>query len=97
RSVVSREQGDALRFAPVEEAVGEALHGATARLVFGHVHRAARGRTPDGEYLVLPAFDEAGHHVRVDAAGTARFVDVDGRDVEEQPGPFPLGRAVRRE
>ncbi|MBK8978148.1 MAG: UDP-2,3-diacylglucosamine diphosphatase [Planctomycetes bacterium] len=65
-------------------------------LVFGHVHRAARGswslgdgRT--GEYAVLPAFDEAGLHLRHDggpgpSAGALRTVGPAGEPAPE-PGP----------
>ncbi len=59
-------------------------------LVFGHVHRESRGPwpavgPPRGEVVVLPAFDEAGVHLRADGSGLT-FVDRDGCPL---PDPSP--------
>jgi UDP-2,3-diacylglucosamine hydrolase len=51
--------GDQSRFLPSEQAVSEAVSAGAARLVFGHIHRHARGEFGAADYHVLPAFDEA--------------------------------------
>ncbi len=58
KSGESTRQGDPARFAPVVDAVGEAFAAGYRHLVFGHVHTPGRGTVGEGEYLVLPAFDE---------------------------------------
>ena len=42
-------------------------------LVFGHVHTPGRGRLGDGEYLVLPAFDEDPVYLTHERGGGLRF------------------------
>lgn len=53
------QHGDQTRFLPSERAVASAEAVGAERLVFGHIHRRATGAFGDGDYHVLPAFDEA--------------------------------------
>lgn len=70
--------GDQSRFDPLRGAGLEAFARGARRLIFGHIHRPARGELQPGcEYLVLPAFDVGGVHLRGDAGGLD-FVDLDG-------------------
>lgn len=58
------QSGDQTRFLPSRRAIDAAFATGVQRLVFGHIHRHARGLAPtsDGaaEYHVLPAFDVDG-------------------------------------
>ncbi len=58
RRVVS--SGDQGRFLPTRAAVTQALAVGASRVVFGHIHRMAKGMAPGGESWTLPAFDEQG-------------------------------------
>lgn len=78
--------GDPARFHPTAAAVRQAFALGAELLVFGHIHRPARGGFAGGEYLVLPAFDEAGVGLRADAAGV-RFVRAGPGGLELQPDP----------
>lgn len=88
--------GDPARFRPTAAAVGEAFASGCEVLVFGHVHRAARGRfgapaagggRGEGEYVVLPAFDRDGTGLRADG-GSLAFARVDaGRGCVAEPDP----------
>jgi len=51
------QSGDQSRFLPSKRAVAEAFGLGVDRLIFGHIHRHARGPFLDGSYHVLPAFD----------------------------------------
>lgn len=94
RSQMVVQQGDQARFAPTLGAVDGAFATGCEQLVFGHIHRAGRGRFAGGEhpgdYLVLPAFDQAG--VGLLAAGDAiGFVRVapGGPGLDPVPDPDP--------
>tara|TARA_R110002072_G_scaffold27804_1_gene90158 strand:- start:13084 stop:13899 length:816 start_codon:yes stop_codon:yes gene_type:complete len=52
--------GDQTRFLPSERAVTTAFAVGVQRLIFGHIHRHARGPFENGFYHVLPAFDGDG-------------------------------------
>ena len=79
------QSGDQGRFAPVADAAREAFAGGAELLVFGHIHRAARGTLGPGcEYCVLPAFDEAGIHLLA-RGGEVTYRDLEGRTVADFP------------
>lgn len=64
-SAASVARGDQERFHPTLAAVRAALETGADLLVFGHIHRPARGRLAGlGEYCILPAFDEDGVFLR---------------------------------
>ena len=53
--------------------------------MFGHIHRRRRGQVEGcGEYWILPAFDEAGVHLR-QGPGALRFCDRRGETLPEAP------------
>jgi hypothetical protein len=52
--------GDQTRFLPSERAMATAFGVGMQRLIFGHIHRHARGPFLQGVYHVLPAFDVEG-------------------------------------
>lgn len=54
------QSGDQTRFLPSERAVATAFGVGVGRLIFGHIHRHARGPFQNGFYHVLPAFDAEG-------------------------------------
>lgn len=54
------QSGDQTRFLPSERAVATAFGTGADRLIFGHIHRHARGSFERGSYHVLPAFDREG-------------------------------------
>jgi UDP-2,3-diacylglucosamine hydrolase len=77
---------DPQRFEPVRGAALQAFATGARRLVFGHVHAGARGELgPGQEYVVLPAFDQAGVHL-VGQDGELRFHARNG-DVLPDFGP----------
>jgi UDP-2,3-diacylglucosamine hydrolase len=87
------------RFAPVGAAVDEAFATGAELLVFGHIHRPARGRRGAGEYCILPAFDAGGVLLEAGPAGL-RFRDAAGATVADYParefgqvGSFPAPAA----
>ena len=53
------QSGDQTRFLPSARAVATAFAIGVERLIFGHIHRHARGSFAGGHYHVLPAFDDA--------------------------------------
>lgn len=74
---------------PAPDAVSAALAEGRGRLVFGHVHRAARGQElPTGDYRVLPAFDEEGVHLE-DRGEGLHYRGLQGQAVAD-PGPWPF-------
>ncbi len=82
-------QPDPSRFEPTHDAVLAAFATGAELLVFGHIHRTARGRFSAGdgrepEYCVLPAFDESGIHLRHEG-GRLEFVAADGTPVADPP------------
>jgi UDP-2,3-diacylglucosamine hydrolase len=81
------QSGDQTRFDPTAAAIGAALAGVD-QLVFGHIHRPARGRYGAGEYCVLPAFDAAGVGIRMHGQETS-YVRCTARGVERLPDPAP--------
>lgn len=81
------QSGDQTRFDPTAAAIGAALAGVDL-LVFGHIHRPARGRYGAGEYCVLPAFDAAGVGIRIHGQETS-YVRCTPRGVERVPDPAP--------
>jgi UDP-2,3-diacylglucosamine hydrolase len=88
RAVIAR-QPDQSRFEPTRGAVEAAFATGASLLVFGHIHRWARGSfvAADGrecEYCVLPAFDESGVHLRHEH-GSLRFCAADGSTVPDPP------------
>lgn len=88
RVIASGDQG---RFLPSEQAVRAAFATGVARLVFGHVHRHARGRVGDAEYRILPAFDTGSIGVLVDADGwrPVQFAGDGALAPVAEPGPCP--------
>lgn len=63
------QSGDQSRFLPSERAVATAFAVGVERLIFGHIHRHARGSFERGSYHVLPAFDQDGVGLRIDPGG----------------------------
>jgi UDP-2,3-diacylglucosamine hydrolase len=86
REVVA--SGDPRRFAPTAAAVGAAFANGVDLLVFGHIHRPARGPFAAGEYCVLPAFDADGTGLFADA-GELTYAQCRDRAVARQPDPPP--------
>ncbi len=82
--------GDQTRFDPVASALTEVFDGGADLLVFGHIHRPARGRFEGSageghrEYAILPAFDVDGVHLMWERS-RLRFRAVDGHDVPDYP------------
>jgi UDP-2,3-diacylglucosamine hydrolase len=80
--------GDQTRFDPVASALREVFSGGIELLVFGHIHRPARGRFRDGdregEYAILPAFDEAGIHL-VHHGEHLRYRSLDAGELPDYP------------
>ena len=60
--------GDQSRFDPTAVAMTAAFATGAELLVFGHIHRPARGRFGAGEYCILPAFDASGVFLRASGA-----------------------------
>jgi len=84
--------GDQTRFLPTAAAVGAAFATGASRLVFGHIHRFARGRHGVGEYRVLPAFDADPVGLAIDAAGWRPVrCTAAGLVAVAEPGPCPFG------
>jgi UDP-2,3-diacylglucosamine hydrolase len=57
--------GDQSRFLPTVGALDAAAATGVRRVIFGHIHRLARGELGALEYWVLPAFDATGTGLRV--------------------------------
>jgi UDP-2,3-diacylglucosamine hydrolase len=79
--------GDQTRFDPVASALSEVFAGGADLLVFGHIHRPARGwlgAAGNHEYAILPAFDTDGVHL-VWNGEQLRFRAVDGREIADYP------------
>jgi len=91
RSAMVIASGDQARFLPTRAALDAALAAGVDRVVFGHIHRLARGALATGEYLVLPAFDRAGVLWLADSDGE-RFLDGGGAAplLADAP-PLPFG------
>ncbi len=87
KSGKSMARGDPQRFAPVVEAVGEALSAGFDLLIFGHVHTPADGRHGNGRYCILPAFDETAIFLAHEVDSGLRFTALGGGAV---PGYGPL-------
>ena len=85
------QSGDPYRFDPTEAAVAAALAAAGGGvLVFGHIHRPARGDRSDGQYCVLPAFDREYVLLAATPAGLGYLqAQADG---SLQPWPDPPAR-----
>lgn len=87
RSGMVMRSGDQTRFDPTADAVREAFGIGVDLLIFGHIHRPARGEfAPGQEYCILPAFDAEGIGLRHDATGL-HYVDHRGA-----PCPDPAAR-----
>jgi UDP-2,3-diacylglucosamine hydrolase len=87
RMVVQR--GDQTRFDPTLAAVTAAFATGCELLVFGHIHRPARGPFGEplrGEYCILPAFDERGIGICADEQGV-RYVQAGAAGVERVADP----------
>ncbi|MCB9868691.1 MAG: UDP-2,3-diacylglucosamine diphosphatase [Planctomycetes bacterium] len=83
RQVIGR--GDPTRFDPTAAALREVFAAGFALLVFGHIHRAARGAFPGGgEYAILPAFDDDGVHL-IHERGVLEYRDAVGRTLPDFP------------
>lgn len=92
RSAMVIARGDPTRFLPTRKALDAALAAGVERVVFGHIHRLARGNIAQGEYLVLPAFDRAGVLWCADGDGE-RFLGGGGTEAHGVDAPpLPLGR-----
>jgi UDP-2,3-diacylglucosamine hydrolase len=86
------QSGDQTRFDPTEAAVAQALRAASGgMLVFGHIHRPARGRRTDGEYCVLPAFDRDFVLLSCGPRGIGYAQALPGGEL--QPWPDPAARS----
>lgn len=90
RSRIVVASGDPDRFDPTTGAVTAAFATGVDLLVFGHIHRPARGRTTGGEYCILPAFDEQGIGLAV-VDRSVHYASVFGGRL--QPCPDPPARA----
>lgn len=90
RSMASVQSGDPGRFDPVAPALEAAFASGAEVLVFGHIHRPARGEfRPGAAYLILPAFDAGGVHAEAEG-GRLRYRDLAGRTVPDfPPRAFP--------
>jgi UDP-2,3-diacylglucosamine hydrolase len=85
--------GDQTRFLPTANAVSTAFAFGARRVVFGHIHRHARGSLAGGDYRVLPAFDATGVGLWAEP-GELRPVHFGPGGVVEgvaEPGPCPFG------
>lgn len=88
RSKMVIQSGDQTRFLPTQAALVEAFTSGAHRVVFGHIHRHAKGELAGGGYWVLPAFDAEGIGLLADAKGL-RAVRFLGADVAPAPVPDP--------
>ena len=88
RSVIG--MGDQERFHPVQRGLQQAFAAGAEVLVFGHIHRPARGfLAPGQEYCILPAFEAAGVHLVATPAGLG-YVDAAGGPLPDfPPRTFP--------
>ena len=92
------QSGDQARFLPSERAVAAAFGVGVERLIFGHIHRHARGTFAGGAYHVLPAFDAGGVGLVVGpgewqpatfGGAEPETPDVEAAAAAELPGPCP--------
>ena len=91
RSATVIASGDQTRFDPTADAMLEVFRDPVASVVFGHIHRPARGRfvaaegsDAGGEYAILPAFDETGVYLQ-HLDGALRYRHVADGDLEDYP------------
>ncbi len=88
RSATVVATGDQTRFDPVASAIREVFAGGTELLVFGHIHRPARGYFSSagvaGDYAILPAFDREGVHL-VHRDGRLAYHSLECGDVPDYP------------
>ena len=91
RSATVIASGDQTRFDPTAGAMREVFDGGAASVVFGHIHRPARGRfeasadsQASGDYAILPAFDETGVYLW-HADGALRYRHVADGNVADYP------------
>lgn len=98
RSVSVIASGDQTRFDPTAKAMQEVFDGSVSRLVFGHIHRPARGSYAvhgvdedseasggkAGEYAILPAFDATGVYLQF-CEGVLCYRHVAGGAVDDYP------------
>ena len=95
RSKTVTATGDPARFEPTIGAVAAAFATGVDLLVFGHIHRPARGRTEAGEYCVLPAFDEHGIGLWI-ADRSVHYAAVFSGQLQRCPDPAPRAFAADR-
>lgn len=90
RSIRSTSSGDPARFDPVADALRAVFDLDVDLLVFGHIHRPARGAFEGrGEYCILPAFDDHGVHL-VFEAGELSYRSAAGETQPDYPArSFP--------
>jgi len=93
KSVQSTTGAEQVRFDPVADAMHAVFELDVELLVFGHIHRPARGRFEDrGEYVILPAFDETGVHL-VFEDGQLTYRSAAGNPMPDYPArEFPALR-----
>jgi UDP-2,3-diacylglucosamine hydrolase len=78
--------GDQLRFDPTAAAIAAAFQSGAELLVFGHIHRPARGHFNAGQYCILPAFDAGGVGIQIRGA-ELRYVCCGKAGLEQVPDP----------
>jgi UDP-2,3-diacylglucosamine hydrolase len=84
-SQASGARAEPARYAPTAAALEAVFAEPLDLLVFGHIHRPARGAWPGaGEYCILPAFDATGVHLVYDD-GELSYRDVGGARVADYP------------
>ena len=88
RSTAVVASGDQSRFDPVASAMIEVFASGAEVLVFGHIHRPARGHFDragvGGEYAILPAFDEGAVHL-VHRDGRLSYRSLELGDLPDYP------------
>lgn len=91
KSMQSTSGADQERFDPVADALRAVFELDIDLLVFGHIHRPARGVFEEaGEYCILPAFDETGVYL-VFEAGELRYHSMAGETLPDYPARgFPM-------
>jgi UDP-2,3-diacylglucosamine hydrolase len=91
RSEAVVRHGDQERFHPTAEAMAAAFASGCELLVYGHIHRPARGAFPGEaarEYCILPAFDAGGVGLLADDAGL-HYVRAAAGGLQDEPDPPP--------